>query len=148
MTERKIVWESFHIDRFKSGEKERLLKDLDEEDEDESLIAEEIRNAPTLVETPAGIFNIDDSMNPFNSMECRLAVCNFEITEKELLVTNFHEGIEAVQPVSRYKMLIGFAKLFDIPEVRKSLTHKLINIHEYPRELLFKHRNTLNNAME
>lgn len=147
MTERKIIWESFHIDKFKTSETEKILEQLDENDEEEALLAEEIRNAPKLIDTPQGLYQIDDSMNPFNSMECRLAICNFEITEKELIITNFFAGVEAVQPVSRYKMLVGFAQLFDAQTVRTELTKQLINIDTYPKDLLIKQRNILNNSI-
>lgn len=134
--ERKIKWESYHINNYTKTERDEILANLDEEDEEEKEIAEELRNMPTIMETPIGPVLKDDTLNPLYRIEHWMLHANFDITEKELIIANFHEGVESLSTVSRYEMLVGFGKLFDGTEVRKTLTEKLINIDDYPEELL------------
>lgn len=144
MRERKIVWESYHMpDKFERSAKEEFLDNLDEDDEEDSLMAEEVRNAPTLVESPFGLVEINDSMNPFNQLEFWMMSTNFNINSKCFVIANFTEGVECVKLVSRYRMLVGFAKLFDCSEVKRELTDYLLNIDEYPHELYLKQRKIL-----
>lgn len=149
MKERKIAWESYHLEDPEYSERDKVLKDLDEEDEEEYLMAEEVRNAPTLMETPFGLIEKNDRLNPFNQLDFWMINANFNIRAKEFIIINFHEGVEAVKPISRYRILVAFGKMFiedkDNPyqEVKKSLENALININDYPHELYLRQRRTL-----
>ncbi len=140
--ERKVVWLSYHIDNFNKSEKEEYLDTLDEEDEEEALMAEEIRNAPKLVTTPYGLIELDDSQNIFNNLDFWLIRTNFNITDKCFTIANYQDGVEACKVVSRYALLVGFPKnelgLFDHSAIKTELGEKLLNIEAYDEELYKK----------
>ena len=150
MKERIIRWESYHMpnqfDYEGKSEKEQILDELDEDDEEDQLIAEEIRNAPRLVESPFGIVEVSSVHNIYLQFEFWMMHSNFDIRSREFVLTNFHEGVEVVRAEGRYRLLIGFGKLFDSAEVRRSLEEKLKKIEEYPEQLYRKQRRLLANC--
>lgn len=145
MEERKIVWESMQIDNFQKSEKDDILEDLDDDDEDDQIIAEEIRNAPRLAESAFGLIELSDELNPFRALEFYMLHANFNIDAKCFIIANFSDGVEAVKSVSRYRLLVGFGKLFDKSVCKKELADKLINIEDYSNSLYLRQRNILMN---
>ncbi len=136
--ERKILWQSYHIDHLKKDERDEILDgvDYDELDDDDQDIYEEIENMPVLMETPMGTFLRDDSLNPISQIEHRICHTNFTITKKEATIVNFIEGVETLAIISRYQMLVGFGRMFSGEDVRKEIAAKLCNINEYSNYLL------------
>lgn len=136
--ERKISWQSYHIDDMRRDERDEILDgiDVDELDEEDQGIYEEIESMPVVMETPGGTFLRDDSMNPIRQIEHRICHTNFTITNKEATIVNFIEGVETLSIISRYQMLIGFGRMFKGEDVRKEISDTLINIEDYPENLL------------
>lgn len=138
--ERKISWESYHVDDLKRDERDDILDGIDKEglNDDDQDIYDEIENMPVVMETPMGTFLRDDSHNPIRKIEHRICHTNFTITNKEATIVNFIEGVETLSIISRYQMLIGFGRMFKGEDVRKEIADTLINIDDYPESLLNK----------
>lgn len=144
MTERKVTWESQHIDRLTHSERQKIIDNLHpEDDEDDAFLEEELKNAPTLMESPLGVFEKDDRFNPYLQFEFWMLHTNFDISSIEFVIANFHEGVEVVQIQSRYRMLIAFAKMFNGTEVRQTLADKLIHADQYDRDTYLLQRSIL-----
>jgi hypothetical protein len=116
-TIRKIQWESLHINDFEKNPAHSIRDDLDP-DEDEEMI-EELDNATTILTTGIGIIVKDDSMNSLRRIEHWICHTNFDINLQVLAFTDAFEGVETLTVVTRYQMIIGFGRVFDVPEVKE-----------------------------
>lgn len=143
MSDRKVIWESQHLDSLVPSERHKIISELDPFDEDDKLIEEELRNAPTIMESPLGVFEKDDKFSPYRQFEFWMLHTNFDISSIEFVIANFHEGVEVVQIQSRYRMLIAFAKMFNGTEVRQTLADKLIHADQYDRDTYLLQRSIL-----
>jgi hypothetical protein len=137
MNERKISWEAFSLDSdFSKTERDRFIENLDETDEEESEIADELRGLQTIISTPIGDFIKEDKGNPLRRYEHWILYANFDITEKEFVITNYIPGVISVSAISRYELMIGFAKTFSASDVKREIEKTLINIEDYDVDLL------------
>jgi len=131
---RKISWEYYYPDDFKKSELSKIKDELDpEEDADE---IEQIDSAQTFYTTPMGIIVKDDSMNPIRRIEHWLCHTNFNINLPVVAVLDTLEGVETITVVTRYQMIIGFGRLFEVSEVKKNIASTLINLDTYPKAKL------------
>lgn len=139
MTEKKIIWESYHISESSEQKdpREEMLRGFDPEDldEEDGALFNEISEAPTVLDTPIGLVMKDNSMNPLRRIEHRICHTNFTITKKIAVITNFIEGVETLAVISRYQMIVGFGRLFNASAVRKTIEETLINIDDYSENL-------------
>src|SRR5688572_20292062 len=137
MKNRKIVWESYHISEFDKSEKEKILEDVDRDelDYEDQETYDKIDSMIEVMDTPMGLLVKNDSMNVLNQVEHRICHTNFTISEKEAVRINFIEGVETLSIISRYRMLIGFGRLFDASEVRKEIELALTDMSTYSQEM-------------
>lgn len=72
---------------------------------------------PTIQHTPFGLCKIDGS-DPLTQSKMWIAHTNFRLKPKDLrLMTNI-DGIEAVHPISRYRLAVVIGELFDDQDVQ------------------------------
>lgn len=61
-----------------------------------------------------------------------LCETNFRIQKKDIpVLCNQVEGVEALEPITRYKLIVSFGSLFDLEEVQKDFERALLNSQNY-----------------
>lgn len=93
-----------------------IQEKLDDDEDDE-------RN---LVNTPFGIYRMNDSMNPVRQFKLKLVDINFPLTIGIKAIIDRIAGIEVFFPITQYKFIIGIGKAFDEKEVIQNLRNTLI----------------------
>lgn len=83
-----------------------------------------------LINTPFGMFRVNDSMNPIRQFNLKMVNTNFPITPKIKMLLDDLEGIEVFFPITRYKFIIGIGKVFNTKEVEDSIKNILIDSNE------------------
>ena len=108
--DKKIQWESQHIDDFE-----------DEHDDYD----EEGRRPEEVITTPIGLFKINDKYNPYRQMEMWMGHTNFPITTEVFNVIDATLGVAAFKTITPYQFLISPGKLFEWRDVRTRLERSL-----------------------
>lgn len=119
---RKISWESMHIDDI-----EENSDIVDEDDIPEEEMGEFIPLAGKLINTPMGLFDVDDKYNPLRQFELRIGYTNFDITAEAADIIESSPGVEAFAVLTRYRFIIGIGKLFTFETVRKEIEKNLLD---------------------
>jgi hypothetical protein len=78
-----------------------------------------------VLSTPFGFWRVDDSMNPYKQFKMWMAHTNFSITDEVLIAIEEVPGVEVLQPMTRYRFIVGVGELFDIREVRTAIEEML-----------------------
>jgi hypothetical protein len=73
---------------------------------------------PKLVNTPMGVYQVDDNMSPFKHFDCWIGHTNFDITPFVKTQIELMPGVEALIILTRYRFFIGIGKLFSFRNVR------------------------------
>ncbi len=145
--ERNIEWQSYHIDDTVKSDKEKLLEDIEndefEDEREREETSEAVKSMPVFMETAVGPMIKDDSMNPLRQIEHRICHTNFTIGPREATRVNFIDGVEAVVVLSRYQMIIGFARMFDATAVRAEIKAKLLDMSDYSEKTYQRHKKIL-----
>lgn len=130
MTQNKLRW-SPHSYSFDSSKQIFTKNNItaspyeDLEQEEYSPHGMMIPFAGTVIETPLGIFNVDDELNPYKNFEFWLCHSNFDITKSVAETIIDTPGVEVFRPITRYRFLLGVGDLFPFQDVRASLQEKL-----------------------
>lgn len=109
---KRILWEKFAFD-FQAKEEE-YCDSYDAADRQHNLM-----------NTPFGVFAMDDTMNPFRQFEFWRAYTNFTLTEEAGDTIEAVDGIEVFVPITRYQFIIASGKLFEIEDVKSRLEKSL-----------------------
>jgi hypothetical protein len=113
---------------FEIDDEDDDLDDDDEvdfdEDEDEDVKAIFMK-IPKVLNTPLGLYKIDDTLNPFRYFDFWMGSCNFNITPQILIDLEQTPGVEKLRILTRYSFLIGVGRMFDFRDVRTSIQEKL-----------------------
>lgn len=110
---KKINWEKYNINI-----QENEQRDYDDDDDDSKKL-------PTIVQTPFGVFKLNDSLNPFNRFNFWIANTNFNITNEVKDLMDIMEGIEVFTVVSRYQFIVGIGRLFDERTIKQKIERLL-----------------------
>jgi len=121
--EKCIVWESQHLEFDQSG----CLKKHKEEEKAEELLNEntETIEVQNMMQTPWGIWHVNDDMNPFRQFEFWMAYTNFSIGPKASEIISRVPGVEVLSVLSRYRFIVGFGKLFKVKQVAANIEQAL-----------------------
>lgn len=119
---KKILWESMHIDDIEDGSD--ILSEEEVQDEDKDNL---IPISGKLINTPIGIFDVDDKYNPLRQLELRIGYTNFDLDTEVANIIENSEGVEAFTVLTRYRFIIGIGKLFSFESVRKTIEDKLLD---------------------
>lgn len=105
-----ISWESQHYS-FDNIYGKLQNKFTEEEDE-------EVKN---MMNTPFGIWSVDDSMNPFKQFKFWMGHTNFSIGRNGKSIIKRVGGVEVLKILTRYRFLIGVGELYNIRDVRTNI---------------------------
>lgn len=106
--DKKIKWESQHIDDD--------FEEIDEyEEEKYSEKPQEIMN------TPIGMFKMNDKYNPYRQMEIWVGHCNFPISRSVFDIINSTLGVEFFKIITPYRFLVAPAQMFEWRDVRSRI---------------------------
>lgn len=134
--EKTIAWVSQHYE-FDSSGQFSAKEEEEKEYSDEYMTEEEyIKNAPMAMMTPFGVFRVDDSLNPFRQYKFWMGYTNFPITTSVARIIENTEGIEVFRVLTRYRFVIGVAKLFDTQQVKAAITDRVCNARLSGNELI------------
>lgn len=137
-TTRKVKWETHH---YEFNDEMNGLEQSEDEDIG-SFEDGEVHLDPTqaqimsmfepdppkaLMNTPVGVYEIDNSMNPYRHYKFYICHTNFTIDEETRQTIKNFDGIEILKIISRYRFLIGIGQLFDSVQVRFDLGNVLCN---------------------
>ena len=90
------------------------------DDEDES------NDTENLVNTPFGVYRMNDSMNPVKQFNLKMVNTNFPITLRTKIILDNLEGIEVFFPITRYKCIIGIGKIFEEKDIIENIKKALV----------------------
>lgn len=83
-----------------------------------------------LMQTPFGTFKINHCMNPLKHVTFFIAYTNFKINKDVLRVLLSVDGIDFLQIISPYSMIVGCAKLFSPNVLKKKINYVLCSKNE------------------
>lgn len=132
---RQIIWERWINPMEANDEDDDIDSDDSEDNSDENetsfkgsyseselspiqLIKRQV--LPCII-TPAGFFPITDHNKPSRAFNIWILHTNFSLTKGNLFDLDNIEGIEAIQQISRYRLLITFGLMFDEDWVKKNV---------------------------
>lgn len=128
VTDKKIVWENHAYEfndtfnQFKEVEEDAATENFLESEKDKYLSTFfEPEDPKPIMNTPIGTFEVDNSMNPYRHYKFYIGHTNFTIDNTARVQIKEADGIEVLKVISRYRFLIGVARLFDTVVVRKNL---------------------------
>lgn len=115
---KKIGWEhQSHEDESKDEVKNNYY-----EDSYDNVITLDMKNA---INTPFGIFDVNDKFNPLKQFELWIGHTNFIITPNIVKQICNTEGVEALNLISRYRFLLAVGKMFTMTDVRRAIEKKI-----------------------
>lgn len=79
-----------------------------------------------MIGTPLGLFNVDNVLGPFKHCEYQLAYTKFDVTEEMAEMICEIPGVEVFMVLSRYKFIIGIARLFNFEDVKSVLEYLIL----------------------
>lgn len=115
MEQKKIKWEDYKFS----------FNTIENYEDDEIL----------LMNSPMGVFRIDDTMNPFRRFKFKMGHTNFDITDSVLSSIENARGVEALIIVSRYRFIIAAGEIFSMDSVTKNID-KILCQHKVIRAIL------------
>jgi hypothetical protein len=134
MTEKIIMWSHVpfqYLDKkakWADNEDEEFVSEYEESDDYGDLMDALPAKMGTLLQTPFGLFNIDDKLNPFRRLEFWEASTNFDITNKVKILIETTPGIEILNILTRYRFLVAIGRAFDFRTVRLELQQRVCGI--------------------
>ena len=127
-----IKWHSQHLEiDVLSGK----LYEEEPEWNDDYLDDENPKEIQKVMSTPFGIWQVDDSMNPYKQFELWMAHTNFSITKEIAELIAKTPGVEVLQIVTRYRFIVGVGELFDIHDVRVAI-EKVLMCNQDEKEMI------------
>jgi len=123
----KISWEKLD---FTDNLDDEFDDDIDYEDKGSQLIPLTFMGGNT-INSILGPINLNSNHNIIDYYDIWIMDTNFDITQKVSDQISKIEGIEIFYPVSRYKSIVGFGKLFKASEVKVNVEYILTGKHKH-----------------
>lgn len=131
---RKISWTKFKLPQVNNSES------LDDDDEDLNPWEEKERgkygqtvdrlesmiSGNKMLQTPLGSIHLDGSEESGRLFNVWAGHVNFNLTPQHYAAMEHIEGVEALQPISRYRFQLAIGYLFDEEEVKKQISDVLV----------------------
>ena len=125
IVEQETSYDDHDHDHDHDDDDDNNVSDLEEyEDEFKKVI--KIVKSGTLVNTPYGLFNIKDVLNPMKQFIFWMGHTNFNLTEEVINTIAMTSGVEKLRPMTRYRFIIAIGKAFDFKDVRKDIEKQLL----------------------
>ena len=134
MSHKTIAWEKWEEPVQPSVDTSALFSPQAESFEDTGDVADGdfeeglstfFEKMPKLINTPMGVYQVDDNMSPFKHFDCWIGHTNFDITTFVKDQIELTPGVEALIILTRYRFFIGIGKLFSFRNVRVSIEHSV-----------------------
>lgn len=136
---REIQWQSYHFDfqDIKAEEEEETTVDFDDSIVSElSELFPSAKDMPVIQSSAFGMFRMDDSMNPFKNFEFWTGHTNFDIDQDVSNIIDKCKGVEVLLVITRYRFIIGVAKLFKFRDICADLKKQLCHTNNDVGDLL------------
>lgn len=128
-----IKWQSQHLELdTTSGKLIDPSEPIDEPednyyDDPENYVMQTI-STENVINTPFGLWRVNDCMNPYRQFQLWMAHTNFTISDEIVKTIKDIPGIEILKILTRYRFLVGVGELFDIRQVR-TMIETALNCH-------------------
>ena len=126
--QRTIAWEKWEDPDASSSQSSMQSlfaspADLEENTEEavEYDLAGFFESIPKLVNTPMGMYNVNDKMSPTKQFDCWLGYTAFDITQEVQDAIEKIPGVEVLMVLTRYRFFLGIGKLFSFRDVRVNI---------------------------
>jgi hypothetical protein len=137
---KEIKWETYEYNFDDVSEDDDIEEDEDDDDEDDDEYEDkEHANLKELIKlsnqkakvinTPFGMFQVDDKMNPFRQFEFWMGHTNFDLTKSVVDTIESVPGVEVLIVLTRYRFIIAVGSMFKFPDVRVKVEKILCNKH-------------------
>lgn len=130
---RKISWVKFKLPSMKFEEVEGVAEDEDddlvsdwEKKERDSDPFQSLSGGGQFLGTPMGIIATENKVEYERSYNMWMGHTNFDITRQHILTMNKIEGVDGLQPVSRYRFNVIIGYNFDESVVKKRIEDALV----------------------
>lgn len=127
---KRIIWEHHAYEYLENENRFQVDEDdeVDTFDSEEMDLKESIINSiGTLVKSPFGVFQVDDSMNPYRQFKFWMAHTNFDITNEVAAIIEKTPGVEVFHILTRYRFLIAIGPVFESMLVKHHIQAQLCN---------------------
>lgn len=116
-----ITWTKFDVEEKPND---------DFEDEIEELSTSHIiMPSHRIYQTLIGPIDLDNNNNILGHFNLWIMDTNFKITKRILLSIQEISGVECILPITQYKCIIGFGKLFESAQVKTRIEYLLCGKH-------------------
>jgi hypothetical protein len=102
------------------------FKYIEDEDSYSEDYDDELAIINNYVQTPFGLYTVDDKMNPMKQYHFFVAHTNFNIDDRTRDQVNEVKGVEALRVLSRYRMMIAFGKSFNVATMKKRIERAVL----------------------
>lgn len=126
---KQIIWEPHY---YKFDENKNTFSSSEDEEKSEYVENEEKEfneemNLDTIVQSPLGMFRLDDKMNPYRQFKLWMGHTNFDITPIIYNIIEKTPGIECLHILTRYRFLIAIGEVFSGLEVKNNIQTQLLD---------------------
>jgi len=134
---RSITWEKW-IDILPEENNSSIILDGDDNSEKDMFNNEEefiegnfeqffeFNHQPLKINTPLGVYELNEPLSPSNMYDCWIGHTNFRIMDSDInVLENEIDGIEQIKVMSKYRFFIGVAKMFEFKNVRIDIDKKI-----------------------
>jgi hypothetical protein len=119
-----ISWEKYEFEFGGHEEEPEVFDDSGDMDDLSDM------DIPVVMNTPFGLFRVDDSMNPFKRFEFRMGHTNFDITRTVVNQIQEVPGVEVLVIPTRYRFIVACGKLFSFADVRLAIEREVCGKHK------------------
>jgi len=130
---RKLIW-SPHYYNF--DEKKRAFSLNKDDKEEDSTYQDDFNDDEEdigqLIQTPFGLFNVDDEMNPYKQFRFWMGMTNFNISNSVANTIKTIAGVEVFHILTRYRFIIAIAPTFNSLSVKENIQNMLCKTAEVP----------------
>ena len=130
---RSLTWTKFKLPQVSNSE----IIDDEDDDNDWELFEKKKYKDPVdrlesmiggnkILTTPLGSINLDGSDESNKLFNIWIGHTNFDLTPQHYTIMEYVEGVEALQPISRYRFQLAIGFQFDETEVRMRVEEALI----------------------
>lgn len=137
---KKILWE-----KFKDPYKEEIDKDLDDDEDDEDSLKESSTKA---LVSDMGILPLTNETLLSEKYNLWMVYVNFDLTTDLVDMIEEVPGVETLDIYSRYRMRVGFGKLFDENNCKLIIDHILGIMSDSLEALDEETKNSVNSQVE
>lgn len=133
LKEKKVIWSPHYYEWdatnnvFSQEDEKQFEEDYENENTLDSISSglNLVPISKKMMQTPFGMFDVDDALNPYKIFRFWMGNTNFDITEEVAELLENTEGVEVLKILSPYRFIIAIGDAFSINDVRLDIQNRL-----------------------